>query len=361
MAVTLPTTPSPVSATLRMLDWGGNLTPILGGPVQRLNRLGSRHAVDIELPPMTADDAMAWVQRLKRGKSETVRMAFPQPGFTPGAEGTPSIRAAAAGGTSISIRGVPQGHALVEGQSLSIVVGGKRYVYSCDNDEAAGIANLSFTNHANTTITDLGGAQWRIEKTGGTDGFFDAAAHSTAAFSGDFQIRAKAVQTTAAFAVGANTDPTTDTGFSGIDRALAFQANGTVDYYEGGVLVGSLGSYTTSDYLFIRRVGSVVTFLKGPTIDVTDATLLHTGSPSTAAMYFDSSLSTLNGKVDVYTAEFYHAAVEITPMLRTAVAIGDVVEIAQPQIEGYLEGDEVGWTVNAARHYGLSFSIVEAE
>ncbi len=39
-------------AKMRMLDWGGDLTPPTGGPVQRLDRLGSRHALDVPLPSM---------------------------------------------------------------------------------------------------------------------------------------------------------------------------------------------------------------------------------------------------------------------------------------------------------------------
>src|SRR5687768_7561060 len=106
MAITLPTTPGPASARVRMLDFGGNLIPVLGGAVQRISRLGSRHAVDVALPPMSYDDARAWIQKLKRGKFDRVVMAFPQMDFAVGSPGTAAIAVAATGGTTISVKNI---------------------------------------------------------------------------------------------------------------------------------------------------------------------------------------------------------------------------------------------------------------
>jgi hypothetical protein len=36
-----------------------------------------------------------------------------------------------------------------------------------------------------------------------------------------------------------------------------------------------------------------------------------------------------------------------------------VIEFAAPYIEGKIAPVEAGWSVNAARHYGLGFSITE--
>lgn len=196
MAVTLPTTPSPSSAAPRLLDWGSDLVPALGGPTQRLSRLGSRFAVDYEMPPMEYETAMAWIQRLLRGKTERVLIEFFQPGFDPGNPGSPKVATAASGGTSLALKDLSSSYRLKEGQFVSIIHGGRRYLHSVNADVTA---------------------------SGGT------------------------------------------------------------------------------------------------------------------------------------------ATVGITPMLRTAISVNDVVEIATPMIEGTLSGDETSWTVNAAHHVGLSFTVTEAE
>lgn len=138
MAIALPTSPGPVSAVPRMLDWGSDQSPVLGGPVQRVERLGSRHAVDFTMPPMRYVDAMAWIQRLKRGKSQRVIMEFPQPGLDLSGYGTGSITGS---GSSVSISGA--GGSLKEGQFFSIVQGGRRYLHSADG------------NGSNITITPM--------------------------------------------------------------------------------------------------------------------------------------------------------------------------------------------------------------
>lgn len=359
-AVALPTSPGPVEAKPRFLDWGGELVPALGGPVQRLSRLGSRHAVEFVLPPMTMASAMAWTQRLKRGKNDRVLIPYPLMGFAPGSSGTPTIRTAASGGTTIDIRGVSRSHTLSEGQSLSIVVGGKRYVYSCDNAETAIGAAAGYTVHANATILDLGGSTYRIEKTAG-GATWDASVYASISFPGDFLARCRPVQTNADFMFGVDPSPTDGASYTHIDRVLHFSSGGTVTPYEAGVPGTGLGAYTAAQYWFIRRLGTAVEVLRGLTTEVDNATLVHTFTAHSSALFVDSSLNTLNGQFEVYAEHYYHGTVEITPQLRTAVAIGDTVEIETPYIEGYLEGDETSWTLEAARTVGLAFTVVEAE
>lgn len=198
-AISLPTTPGIVTAIIRYLDWGGTQTGVLGGASQRIERLGSRHAMDVELPPMDAATAQAWIQRLKRGRSQMVRMRVPQPGFTPSAPGAVStIWTGWVGGvTSIQIFTTNAAYPYKEGQLFSVIHGSRSYLYSIDADS-----------------------------------------------------------TTPASSVG---------------------------------------------------------------------------------------------------------TVSITPMTRTALSHDDVVELTNPIIEGFPEGDETKWTVDAAAHYGLAFTVVEAE
>jgi hypothetical protein len=51
----------------------------------------------------------------------------------------------------------------------------------------------------------------------------------------------------------------------------------------------------------------------------------------------------------------------IFPELREEVFLGDEVRLTAPVIEGYLEGDELTWTLEEARTVGLSFTVVEEE
>lgn len=55
------------------------------------------------------------------------------------------------------------------------------------------------------------------------------------------------------------------------------------------------------------------------------------------------------------------ATVGIFPLLRKAVAVDNVVEIAQPMIEGFVSpGDELGWEIASNRFMGINFTIMES-
>lgn len=53
------------------------------------------------------------------------------------------------------------------------------------------------------------------------------------------------------------------------------------------------------------------------------------------------------------------AEIALTSPLRVPPADNDLVEIGTPSIEGVIEEGGFGWSINAARHYGLAFSITE--
>jgi hypothetical protein len=198
VAITLPGHPAPSDAAPRLLDFGSDIVPPFGGALLRLSRLGSRFALDVQMPPMKAEpDGRIWVSRLIRGKSQRVVMEFPQPDLNVGAPGVPLVRSVVAGGSSLPLKGLTPYYPIREGQFMSVIHNGRRYMQKADAE----------------TIADASG----------------------------------------------------------------------------------------------------------------------------------------------------NADVPITPILRTDLAINDVVEIAVPMIEGAIDGDELGWSLNAARHTGLAFSIVEAE
>lgn len=129
MAITLPTMPAPNGATPGLNDFGGFLEPFLGGPVQRINRTGSRFVLRVTMPPMREDVARTFIARLLQGREQTVILPWPLLGFNPGNPGAPMISAAVASGSVIAIKGLTAGYAVKEGQFFSIVHGGRRYMH----------------------------------------------------------------------------------------------------------------------------------------------------------------------------------------------------------------------------------------
>ena len=130
MAILLPTDPVPQSWTPRVLDWGGELTPVLGGEVQRLNRLGDRLAVDVVLTPtQDAVAAQAYIARLRRARRDGALMAWPQLNLVIGNPGSPSVDGGGQAGSQLAIKGLTPGYAIREGQFFSLVTNGCRYVH----------------------------------------------------------------------------------------------------------------------------------------------------------------------------------------------------------------------------------------
>jgi hypothetical protein len=80
MTVALPTNPNPWTVKPRLLDFGGDMTPPLGGAAQRFARIGSRFAVDVTLPPMEAPLSLEWIgaRLAARGSGDVVLLNWPQ-------------------------------------------------------------------------------------------------------------------------------------------------------------------------------------------------------------------------------------------------------------------------------------------
>ncbi|MAM40649.1 MAG: hypothetical protein CL949_19590 [Erythrobacter sp.] len=130
--ILLPEKPGTRVDAPRLLDFGGFLTPSGGGQMQRLNRKGNRYAVAVTMPPMREAAARIFVNRLIRGKSEGVRMAWPLDGFRPG---SPNIDASTAivvdgagqAGMSLSVQNVTPQYAFREGQPISLEISGQHF------------------------------------------------------------------------------------------------------------------------------------------------------------------------------------------------------------------------------------------
>lgn len=144
MPVTLPTCPYPTDYQVLLRDFGAVLTPFLGGPEQRINRLGMRFGLRLTMPPMDADEGMVYLSRLLQGRQSTVILPWPLLDFDPGTPGAPLVSAAVESGTAIPIKGLTPGYQVKEGQFLSVIHSGRRYVYMFTADATAnGSGNLS--------------------------------------------------------------------------------------------------------------------------------------------------------------------------------------------------------------------------
>lgn len=136
MSIALPTTFAAEDLSPYLVDFGGDLVPILGGVTQRIDRLGSRWAVEVTLPPMDPDEARLWVSRLVQAKAADGYMPWPQPTEV-GDEGVPRVNGAGQAGTVLAIDGLPPGKALKEGWFFSVITGGRRYLYMIAADVVA--------------------------------------------------------------------------------------------------------------------------------------------------------------------------------------------------------------------------------
>lgn len=56
-----------------------------------------------------------------------------------------------------------------------------------------------------------------------------------------------------------------------------------------------------------------------------------------------------------------NATLAIYPMLRRQPAVNDVVELSAPKMEGYVQGNEVQWSVTKSKRIGFVFQIQERE
>ena len=132
MAVTLPSSLSPNGVRPVLLDFGSVLTPFSGGPSQRVNRLGMRMGAQVSMPPLRSDaEGMTLVSRLMRARTDELLLDCPLVDGSWPASGTPLVRVAVTGGTTLQVKGLPAAYALAEGRFFSVVAtSGRRYCHA---------------------------------------------------------------------------------------------------------------------------------------------------------------------------------------------------------------------------------------
>ena len=138
MPIILPTTPGAASAEPFFVDAGSWQQPIGVGSPSRLDMPGDRYGIAVQMPPMKAEDAMAWVSRLHRGVGQEVTFEWQQPDVPDqaGLGASPSIRVAtAAQATVIDLKGVgAAGNVFKEGRFFSVEHGGRHFLHHFAGD-----------------------------------------------------------------------------------------------------------------------------------------------------------------------------------------------------------------------------------
>jgi hypothetical protein len=114
-----------------LVDFGASLRPFLGGPSQRLDRLGTRHAISVQMPVMRIEsEGRQWIVRLIRAKQEDGFIRFPQIGFRVGPCGAAiSVATATEGGRVLSITAATPYYVVREGQALTVMSNGRKFFY----------------------------------------------------------------------------------------------------------------------------------------------------------------------------------------------------------------------------------------
>lgn len=143
--IQLPDCPPPRSATARLISFAVDQTPTLGGSQSRISRMGDRWAMDVETFAVRyANHGMKYLSRLVRGMTNTVLLAFPEPGVVKQSYGAPVVASAGAAGMTLPVSGLTPGVFIPEGKFLSVVIGGQRFLYqvTADITATAGTVNL---------------------------------------------------------------------------------------------------------------------------------------------------------------------------------------------------------------------------
>jgi hypothetical protein len=143
-----------------LVDFGATLRPFLGGATQRLDRIGTRHAITVQMPPMHIEsEGRQWIVRLIRAKQEGGFVEYPQVDFNVGAPGLPTISATVEGGRVLLVTGGQPGYAIREGQALNVTSNGRKFFYLSSapivlNASGAGSIELDVPLREETTVGD---------------------------------------------------------------------------------------------------------------------------------------------------------------------------------------------------------------
>ena len=137
--IELPTGVYPRSAKASLLDYGVIVRPSSGAPAQRYDRLGSRYAMEFELPPMVPETARLVRARLVKAKRAGLRMPVPLPEGQQGSPGAPLVDGTDSAGTTLKLKGLTPGYMVREGYWLNVTdAAGALYLHDVAEPVRAG-------------------------------------------------------------------------------------------------------------------------------------------------------------------------------------------------------------------------------
>ena len=157
-----------VSAEPFFVDRGGLLEGTLGGSDQRINRIGSRWGLNVQLKPMQQQEAQKWISRLTRGLNEGIRIPFPSRTNWAGSNVTSTLNASLPAQSTVAalnLSGAAANKTIPEGTFFSIFDGTRHYVHQIAEDvflDASGdasnvdiwpMARKSFTTGQSVHVT----------------------------------------------------------------------------------------------------------------------------------------------------------------------------------------------------------------
>jgi hypothetical protein len=146
---------------VRLVSGRAELRAAWGGEIMRLNRVGSRHAVDYVMRPQTYEAAQDW--SAIDDETETVRMAVYQPGIDTGAPGAPRVKGAGQSGATLLIDGLTPHYVIRRRQFFHVETSGRLYLYRAKAEviaSAIGEASVTLTTmlrapHGDNNVVEL--------------------------------------------------------------------------------------------------------------------------------------------------------------------------------------------------------------
>ena len=171
---------------------------------------------------------------------------------------------------------------------------------------------------AQTVVTPMPDGGWRVEKTGGVEGQYAAAAASAVAIAGDFVLRVTDLTAPNSAIFGVSTDPAAGDGYANIGFAAQFYG---ADFYvfESGTYVPP--TRTHEGVAWIIRTGGELSYRVGPTLAA--SAVVRTVSGATGPLWFDCTIGRLGGAIGVRfepPGAWSHGAPR--PVARLSIGIG---------------------------------------
>jgi hypothetical protein len=129
MAVALPALPWQADVKPRLVRFGSDLTPALGGPVSRINRLGSRYAVDVTLPTLDRDQGPLWIAARLQAEATNSTLTLTWPSAAYAALNGVQVNGAGQAGSNLAVKGLGAGTVVAPLTPFSFSMGGRNYLH----------------------------------------------------------------------------------------------------------------------------------------------------------------------------------------------------------------------------------------